>query len=93
MKNHSKKETVFCKLISLLQTLRQDLKIYVRSDINKNKLGESSRNIPWLSNLSKNEVKDTCDSIDKSISREQVSPLTIKSCTGDDVDMMLTCND
>ena len=38
-------------------------------------------------------MKDTCDSIDKSISREQVSPLTVKSCAGDDVDMMLTWND
>lgn len=35
-------------------------------------------------------MKDTCDRIDKSISREQVSPLTVKSCAGDDVDMMLT---
>ena len=61
--------------------------------MNKNKLAQSFRNIPWLSNLSENEVKDTCHRIDKSISREQVSPLTVKSCAGDDVDMMLTCND
>lgn len=45
----------------------QDLKVWHKQE-QYQELAQSSKNIPWLSNLSENEMKDTCDSIDKSIS-------------------------
>lgn len=56
--------------------------------INKTKIAESSRHIPWLNNFIKNEVKDTGVSVNKNASKEQVSPQKIESCAGDEVDMI-----